>query len=89
MPLSSNPVEGAWANMKNSVGNLGSCSTPPQLAFIKKNRLKRIQYRPVAPRGGPRRVREDTEQLPLDGVGGAGRPLARIGVMSSRMAARP
>jgi putative transposase len=42
-----NPVEGAWANMKNSLGNLGSCSTPGQLAAIMKNRLKRIQYRPA------------------------------------------
>ena len=31
-----NPVEGAWANMKNSLGNLGSCSTPDQLAAIVK-----------------------------------------------------
>jgi putative transposase len=42
-----NPVEGAWANMKNSLGNLGGCSTPGQLAAIVKNRLKRIQYRPA------------------------------------------
>ncbi len=42
-----NPVEGAWANMKASLGNLGSCSTPRQLAVIMKNRLKRIQYRPA------------------------------------------
>jgi putative transposase len=42
-----NPVEGAWSNMKNSLGNLGSCSTPRQLAAIIKNRLKRIQYRPT------------------------------------------
>jgi putative transposase len=41
-----NPVEGAWPNMKNSLGNLGSCSTPDQLAATVKNRLKRIQYRP-------------------------------------------
>ena len=41
-----NPVEGAWANMKTSLGNLGSCSKPGQLAAIMKNRLKRIQYRP-------------------------------------------
>jgi hypothetical protein len=33
------PTEGAWANMKNSLGNLGSCSTPRQLAAIVKNRL--------------------------------------------------
>jgi hypothetical protein len=42
-----NPVEGAWANMKNSLGNLGGCSTPDRLAAIIKNRLKRIQYRPA------------------------------------------
>ena len=42
-----NPVEGAWSNMKNSLGNLGSCSTPHRLAAIVKNRLKRIQYRPA------------------------------------------
>jgi transposase len=41
-----NPVEGAWSNMKNSLGNLGSCGTVRQLAAIMKNRLKRIQYRP-------------------------------------------
>jgi DDE superfamily endonuclease len=28
-----NPVEGAWSNMKNGLGNLGSCSTPHRLAF--------------------------------------------------------
>ncbi|HYB28341.1 MAG TPA: transposase, partial [Solirubrobacteraceae bacterium] len=42
-----NPVEGAWSTAKNSLGNLGSCSTPRQLAAIVKNRLKRIQYRPA------------------------------------------
>jgi len=42
-----NAVEGAWASMKASLGNLGSCSTPWQLAAIMKNRLKRIQYRPA------------------------------------------
>jgi hypothetical protein len=42
-----NPVEGAWANMKNSLGNLAACSTADQLAAIIKNRLKRIQYRPA------------------------------------------
>jgi transposase len=41
-----NPVEGAWPNMKSSLGNLASCSTVRQLAAIMKNRLKRIQYRP-------------------------------------------
>jgi hypothetical protein len=33
--------------MKNSLGNLGSCSSPSQLAAIMKNRLKHIQYRPA------------------------------------------
>ena len=42
-----NPAEGAWANMKNSLGNLGSCNSVRQLAGIVKNRLKRIQYRPA------------------------------------------
>ena len=42
-----NPVESAWSNMKNSLGNLGSCSTVRQLAAIMKNRLKRMQYRPA------------------------------------------
>ena len=41
-----NPAEGAWANMKNGLGNLAA-STADQLAAIMKNRLKRIQYRPV------------------------------------------
>jgi DDE superfamily endonuclease len=41
-----NPVEGAWSAMKASLGNLGSCRNPGQLAVIVKNRLKRIQYRP-------------------------------------------
>src|SRR5580692_5436198 len=42
-----NAVEGAWSTIKASLGNLGSCSTPRQLAAIVKNRLKRIQYRPA------------------------------------------
>ena len=42
-----NAVEGAWSTMKNSLGNLGSCSSPRQLAAIVKNRLKRIQYPPA------------------------------------------
>ena len=42
-----NPVEGAWANIKNSLGNLGSCRTPGRLAATMKNRLKRIQCRPA------------------------------------------
>ena len=41
-----NPAEGAWANMKNGLGNLAA-STADQLAAIMKNRLKRIQYRPA------------------------------------------
>jgi hypothetical protein len=32
--------------MKNSLGNLGFCSTPRQLATIVRNRLKHIQYQP-------------------------------------------
>jgi hypothetical protein len=41
-----NPVEGAWANMKNGLGNLMARDVD-QLAAIIKNRLKRIQYRPA------------------------------------------
>jgi hypothetical protein len=41
-----NPVEGAWANMKNGLGNLAA-SSADQLAAIVRNRLKRIQYRPA------------------------------------------
>jgi transposase len=41
-----NPVEGAWSNMKNGLGNL-SARDVDQLAAIVKNRLKRIQYRPA------------------------------------------
>jgi putative transposase len=33
--------------MRNSLGNLGSCSSPSRLAAIIKNRLKRIHYRPA------------------------------------------
>ena len=40
------PTEGAWANMKNGLGNL-SARDVDQLAAIVKNRLKRIQYRPA------------------------------------------
>ena len=40
-----NPVEGAWANMKNGLGNLAGRDVD-QLAAVIKNRLKRIQYRP-------------------------------------------
>ena len=41
-----NPAEGAWANMKNGLGNL-AVRDVDQLAAIVKNRLKRIQYRPA------------------------------------------
>ena len=41
-----NPAEGAWANMKNGLGNLAA-SIVGQLAAIARNRLKRIQYRPA------------------------------------------
>jgi putative transposase len=41
-----NPAEGAWANMKNGLGNLAA-GNADQLAAIVKNRLKRIQYRPA------------------------------------------
>jgi hypothetical protein len=39
-------VEGAWANMKNGLGNL-SAADVDQLTAIIKNRLKSIQYRPA------------------------------------------
>src|SRR5512140_1052501 len=41
-----NPAEGAWANMKNGLGNL-AVRDVDQLAAIMKSRLKRIQYRPA------------------------------------------
>jgi transposase len=41
-----NPVEGAWANMKNGLGNLAA-STVDQLAATMENRLRRIQHRPA------------------------------------------
>jgi transposase len=41
-----NAVEGAWAHMKNSLGNL-AVPDVSQLAAIVKNRLKSIQYRPA------------------------------------------
>jgi putative transposase len=41
-----NPVEGAWANMKNGLGNLAAHDVD-QLTAIVKNRLKSIQYRPA------------------------------------------
>jgi len=40
------PTEGVWANMKNGLGNLAASSID-QLAATVRNRLKRIQYRPV------------------------------------------
>ena len=41
-----NAAEGAWAAMKASLGNL-AVRDVDQLAAVMKNRLKRIQYRPV------------------------------------------
>jgi hypothetical protein len=41
-----NAAEGAWANMKNGLGNLAAADVN-QLAAIIRNRLKRIQYRPA------------------------------------------
>ena len=41
-----NPVEGAWANLKNGLGNLCTANVD-QLAAIVKSRLKSIQYRPA------------------------------------------
>ena len=40
------PTEGAWANMKNGLGNLAAVDVD-QLTAIIKNRLKSIQYRPA------------------------------------------
>ena len=41
-----NPAEGAWAAMKNGLGNLAAADVD-QLAASMKNRLKRIQYQPA------------------------------------------
>jgi transposase len=41
-----NAAEGAWAAMKNGLGNLAARDVD-QLAAVMKNRLKRIQYRPA------------------------------------------
>jgi putative transposase len=41
-----NPTEGAWANMKNGLGNLAAADVDELTAII-KNRLKSIQYRPA------------------------------------------
>jgi DDE superfamily endonuclease len=44
--LELNPVEGAWASLKNGLGNLAATNVD-QLAAIVKSRLKSIQYRPA------------------------------------------
>ena len=49
-----NAVEGAWANMKNGLGNLAAADVD-QLTAIIKNRLKSIQYRPALIAGFPPR----------------------------------
>jgi transposase len=41
-----NPAGGAWANMKNGLGNLAARNVD-ELAAVMKSRLKRIQYRPA------------------------------------------
>jgi DDE superfamily endonuclease len=41
-----NPVEGAWASMKNGLGNLNARS-PDDLAAVMRSRLSRIQRRPA------------------------------------------
>ncbi|MEV6212224.1 transposase [Kitasatospora sp. NPDC051914] len=40
-----NPVEGVWAHLKKSLGNLAA-HTLDQLAALVRTRLKRMQYRP-------------------------------------------
>jgi hypothetical protein len=40
------PTEGAWANMKNGLGNLAAADVD-QLTAIIKNRLKSMQYGPA------------------------------------------
>jgi transposase len=47
-----NPVEGAWANMKNGLGNLAA-RTLDQLAATVRGRLARIQHRPDLITGFP------------------------------------
>ena len=54
-----NRVEGAWSTMKSSLGNLGSCSTPRQLAAIIKNPA---QAHPVPARPDRRTPRTDRTQ---------------------------
>jgi putative transposase len=39
-----NPVEGVWANLRNSLGNLAACTTD-ELAALARTRLKKMQYR--------------------------------------------
>ena len=56
-----NPAEGAWSQMKNSLGNLGSCGTPHPLAAIIKNRLK---THPVPARPHQRVPRPDRAHPP-------------------------
>jgi len=41
-----NPAEGVWSTMKSSLGNLAAC-TVDQLDSAVRNRLRRIQHRPV------------------------------------------
>jgi transposase len=41
-----NPVEGAWAHMNNSLGNLAVRDLTGLTAIV-RNRLKSIQYRPA------------------------------------------
>jgi hypothetical protein len=55
-----NLVEGAWSNMKSSLGNLGSCSTAHQLAAI----IKPAQAHPVPARPHRRIPHPDRPQLP-------------------------
>ena len=45
-----NAVEGAWANMKNGLGNLAASDVDQRTAII-KDRLNAIQYRPALSNG--------------------------------------
>ncbi|MFE2024455.1 transposase [Streptomyces hygroscopicus] len=40
-----NPAEGLWAHLKNSLGNLATCSID-ELAALARTRLKQMQYQP-------------------------------------------
>ncbi|MEU0649306.1 hypothetical protein ABZ537_44540 [Streptomyces umbrinus] len=51
-----NAVEYLWAYVKHSLANLSSVALD-RLAALVRNRLKRLQYRPDAPRRLPRRDR--------------------------------